>query len=162
MPKYTLLHCYIAKLLNRKQYNNKTIQQFNNFKVGFSLIEITISMFLIAAFGVILTSASGSLLSRRRTDLTAIASKAATKEIEHLRNLSYSSINPDPTPHACSSEFIQAGTSSYLPSCMIGRSVYLNDPSSGLKRVVITLSWTSSGGNTRFVVMETVMTSGGL
>ena len=154
--KLQTLHCYIVKLLNRKQFNNSTIQQFNNFKVGFSLIEITISMFLIAAFGVILTSASGSLLSRRRTDQTAIASKATTKEIEHLRNLSYSSITTN-NNLACDSEF-----NTLLQSCRIGRAVYDNNPSNGLKRVVITLSWTSSGGNTRFVVMETVMTSGGL
>ena len=166
--KLQTLHCYIVKLLNRKQFNNSTIQQFNNFKVGFSLIEIMISMFLIAAFGVILASSSGSLLSRRRTDLTAIASKAATKEIEHTRNLAFTSVT-SANNLACDAEFNQGD--SKLPSCRIDKCVenYGGTPCTvdlingnvNLKRVLITLSYNYQG-KSRFVVMETVMTQGGL
>ena len=140
---------------------------WRRMRPAFSLIEITISMFLIAAFGVILTSASGSLLSRRRTDLTAIASKAATKEIEHTRNLAFTSVT-SANNLACDAEFNQGD--SKLPSCRIDKCVenYGGIPCTvdlngnvNLKRVLITLSYNYQG-KSRFVTMETLVTQGGL
>ena len=161
MPKYTLLHCYIAKLLNRKQYNNKTIQQFNNFKEGFSLVEIIISLFLVGILGTILITTSNSFLTRRRQDLSSIAAKAATLEIERLRNKEISSISPA-SGLSCSSDFTQAGTPSYLPGCQIARTVAdFGNPSDKIKQIGITVSWTFQN-QTKNIVMQTLMTSGGL
>src|SRR3989344_3797323 len=156
MPNYKSLHGYIAKLLNRKRYNNSTIQQFNNIKEGFSLIELILSLFSISILALILVTSIQSLSTRRRQDLSAIASKAATKEIEHLRNLNFSSITATTSPLACSSEFTQAGTSSYLPGCSIRRDVDSYQGDSLIKQVGLTVSWTTTGSQTKSVTMQTL------
>ena len=129
---------------------------------GFSLVEIILSLFSISILSLILITSIQSLSTRRRQDLSAIASKAATKEIEQLRNLNFSSITATTSPLACSSEFTQAGTSSYLPGCSIRRDVDSYQGDSLIKQVGLTVSWTTTGSQTKSVTMQTLMTSGGL
>jgi len=70
-----LLHCYVITLLNRKkQYNNVTIQQFNN---AFTLIELLVVMSIIA---ILIAAASASFMNaqmkgrdgRRKSDLKSV------------------------------------------------------------------------------------------
>jgi|SRR3989344_5152984 len=129
---------------------------------GFSLVELILSLFSISILSLILITSIQSLSTRRRQDLSAIASKAATKEIEHLRNLNFSSITPA-SGLACSSDFTQAGTPSYLPGCSINRTFsYYDPPDNKIKQVGLTVSWTTTGGQTKSVTMQTLMTQGGL
>src|SRR3989344_1943034 len=56
MPNHKSLHGCIVKLLNRKQFNNSTIQQFNNFKEGFSLVELLIGILIIGLISTFIAS----------------------------------------------------------------------------------------------------------
>src|SRR3989344_9090196 len=76
-----LLHCYIAKLLNRRiwkmrknQSNNITIQQFNNSGLlrGVTLIELLLYMGLLALFLLVLTDIFVAITSvRTETETTS-------------------------------------------------------------------------------------------
>src|SRR3989344_8047752 len=72
---------------------------------GFSLVEMIVTIFLIAIISTILITSTNSLHTRRRTDLSALAGKIASSELERVRNLEFSSIAPYSNPD-CSSEFI--------------------------------------------------------
>lgn len=129
---------------------------------GFSLVEIIISLFLVGVLTTILLTTSNSFLTRRRQDLSAIAAKAATLEIERLRNQEVSSITYA-SGLACSTDFTQAGTPSYLPGCQVTRTVsdYGSPPDPLIKQVGVTVSWTFQN-QTKNIVMQTLMTQGGL
>lgn len=123
---------------------------------GFSLIEIIISVFLIAILSVILIGTTRSLFARTRQDQQAIASKAATKEIEHLRNLSFLSIASGTS--ACDAELADK----LISNCLITKTVtYYDPPTNQVKQVKVTISWTYQGQN-KSVTMQTLITSGGL
>src|SRR3989344_5377824 len=97
---------------------------------GFSLVELILSLFSISILSLILITSIQSLSTRRRQDLSAVAS--------------------------------QAGTPSYLPGCSINRTVSSYDGDSNIKQVGLTVSWTTTGGQTKSVTMQTLMTQGGL
>lgn len=63
-----------------------------NPKDGFTLVEILLSLFFIIAIVTILFATSGTLFTRRKSDQQSIAAKAATKEIERLRGLTFSNL----------------------------------------------------------------------
>lgn len=75
MPTFKLLNCQIAKLLNwKKQYNNVTIQQFNN---GFTLIELLVVIAILGILASVTIASYGQTQerardSRRKTDLDAL------------------------------------------------------------------------------------------
>src|SRR3990167_2030597 len=72
-----------SRTINKKQLTR------NNVHGGFTLVEILLSLFFIIAIVTILFSTSGSLLTRRQSDLQSIAAKIATKEIERLRSVPF-------------------------------------------------------------------------
>lgn len=61
-------------------------------KSGFSLVEILISLLFIGTLVTIMFTSTGSLLVRRQSNQQALAAKAATKEIERLRGLSFATL----------------------------------------------------------------------
>jgi len=86
-----------SRTTNKKQLTRNTVRRkfpvsslkFKVPKEGFTLVEILLSLFFIIAIVTILFSTSGSLLTRRQSDLQSIAAKIATKEIERLRSVPF-------------------------------------------------------------------------
>src|SRR3989344_7907041 len=138
MPNHKSLHGCIAKLLNRKQYNNIAIQQFNNFKNAYSLVEIVIALFLLGALVTILLTVSGTLFTTRSSRLQQIATKIATKDIEYLRNLSFASL---PSTGPCNQPILTDADLTKLPSGDCQRTVTNYLGSSQIKFVTVTVTW---------------------
>src|SRR3989344_2727838 len=145
MPNHKSLHGCIAKLLNRKQYNNiaclagrQAIQQFNNFKNAYSLFEIVIALFLLGALVTILLTVSGTLFTTRSSRLQQIATKIATKDIEYLRNLSFASL---PSTGPCNQPILTDADLTKLPSGDCQRTVTNYLGSSQIKFVTVTVTW---------------------
>jgi len=59
---------------------------------AFSLVEVLLSLFFVIALVGILVGTTGSMLTRRQSDLSNIATKVTTKEVERLRGLDYTSL----------------------------------------------------------------------
>jgi len=128
-----------------------------NAKRGFTLIEILISLFFVGTLVTLLFSASSSLLTKRRGDLQDTAAKVASREIENLRNQSFSSITSSPLK-ACPS----TQDSYKLPNCQISRTVTQNyDGNSNVKQINVNVSWTEAG-QSKSLTMDTLIYSGGI
>ena len=136
---------------------------------GFSLVEMIVTIFLIAIISTILITSTNSLHTRRRTDLSALAGKIASSELERVRNLEFSSIAPY-SNRDCSSEFIQSSSPTYLPNCQISQTVYCYPlagadpnciPNPNVKQVSITIQL-KYHNKTKTAVVETLISSGGL
>ncbi len=160
-PFHKLLDCYIAKLLKEKQFNNSTIQQFNN---GFSLVEILLSLFLLSSLLAILFSTTGSLFTRRTSDLQAIATKIASRDIENQRNTPFGSL-PATTIGGCDYTFPDADLSKlhtkYGNGCVTRtRTDYGSDPN--IQWVTVTVNWRTDNGAAQTVQMDTLIYKNGL
>lgn len=147
--------CLTREAEQNSQTSDLRSQFWRRRRPGFSLIELVISMFLIVVLASIVVTAANGLNTRRRTDLSAIAGKAATKEIEHLRNLEFLSL-ATANNQACDSEL-----GGQLQNCRIDRTVSNYPGITNVKQVAITLSWTYQG-HSKFVTMETLIAQGGL
>ncbi len=127
---------------------------------GFSLIELLLTIVLIAAISAILIRGAGGLHSRRRTDLLSVAGKAASQQIEKVRNQDFLSVGPA-LNQTCSSDYTDSTKPSYLPGCRIDQSVSSYGGDANIKQVSITVSWTYQS-KSQLVVMETLISPGGL
>lgn len=111
----------------------------NNYQSGFTLIELLITMIVLS---IIITSLAGlyyvmqvQSIQNQRLDL---AIRAARTEIEDLRTTGYSSLTPGQNINFTSSLPPQ------LPPDKNG-TVVVSEPDSGLRRVDVTITYTSYG-----------------
>ena len=78
----------------KRSFSKKNMSSYNILSPnqGFSLIELLIALFFIAALTTILLTASGTLFTTRRGKLQTTAARIASKDIEYLRNLTFTSL----------------------------------------------------------------------
>lgn len=124
-------------------------------KAGFGLIEIILSVVLIIAIVTALFASSGTFFIRRSSDLQSIAAKIASKDIENLRGISFSSL---PTTATCS---IIDSDLTKLPNSCGDRTITNYTDDSNIKQVTITIRWQEKG-IAKNLVMDTLIYANGL
>ncbi len=124
---------------------------------GIALVEIIVSLLLAGvAFASVAASLSTGLRALRSSRETEVAIQAAQREMEDIRNTSFSSITTHP--------FDTVTNHQNLPSYMSGTVVVDTEssaPQDGRKKVSINVSWASGGRNMR-VDLVTHMTENGI
>jgi len=146
---------------------------------GFSLIEILISLLFIGALVTILLTTTGSLFTRRQSDLQSVAAKALTKEIERLRGESYSKLTDGSNgdlvhDSTCPSVYPTAQNNDLknLRNPQLCRNLYdYEDPnpetsnpdgSTKIVGVTITVYWENDNGVEKSLPMDTLISENGL
>ena len=111
---------------------------------GFSLVEILLTLFFAAVLITILLTSTTTLTTGRRSNLQAIATKIATRDIETLRQTDFNSL-PSDTGSTCLQDY--AAELAKLPNSCHTRQVvnFQSDPD--IKQFTITLTWHDSGQN---------------
>lgn len=101
---------------------------------GFTLVELVVS---IAIIGVVVTTVTGLFMMvhsiQRRSLYLEVATRAAQREMESLRNNNYNNLTPGQTINFTND----------LPSTLRNKSgtVEVSEPTPGLKRVDITVGY---------------------
>lgn len=106
-------------------------------EAGFTLVELLVT---IVVLGIVISSLGGLYYLMQETEVRSqqfdLAVRAARDEIEDLRNNGYASLTPG------SSINFTASLPSALPSDRNG-SAAVSQPTSGLRRVDVTITYTS-------------------
>jgi prepilin-type N-terminal cleavage/methylation domain-containing protein len=122
----------------------------NKDKAGFTIVELIISILVL---GIIIAALSSLFLGIQNTQNQTVykenATRAAQREVESLRNNNYNSLSVG-TPIDFSSEL-----SPKLPKGSTG-SVVVSEPSAGLKRVDVTVTY-PDGGKTHKVTLSSLI-----
>ena len=111
-------------------------------KPGFTLVEILILLIVVFSMVLILLTTSGTLRKSRSTNLSDIATKIASCEIERLRGISFN--DPVFTTNLGTPQAIAAPCNadiSKLPASSATRTV-TDYGSSNIKQITINVSWT--------------------
>lgn len=148
----------------------------NASKSGFSLIEILLSLFFIAALVTILLTTSGSFLTRRQSNLQSKAAKAVSKEIERLRGLSFTALKSagDLAKNVNCQNTAANNDLEGLPGGQLCRNLYnynctppppcaSTDPNgTKIVGVVVTVYWDNENSAEQNVTMDTLIYEKGL
>lgn len=172
MPNFTLLYCYIDKLLknNLTISERKRAKQYNNLTIvsGFSLIEILIALFVIVALVTVLFSSSGTLFTTRSSKLQTVAAKIASKEIENLRNIAFASLPTAGTNKPCSTTDPDLSKLKGPPTCLLdvvnydGKGDPPASPPTDIKQLTVKINWKTDNGATQNIKMDTLIYRNGL
>lgn len=120
---------------------------------GFSLVEIVLSMFVILAIVSILFTVAGTYNISRKSSLQGIAAEIADREIETLRNTSYSAIDLGTSSFADSNlSKLSGGTAS--------QTVTAYQSSADIKQVSIHISWNENGVGKSFSIDTLIYKNG--
>ena len=115
-------------------------------KKGFGLVEVLIST-LIIGIGVVIVGTAiyeqFSFINQIREKV--IATMAAQEEIECIRGLSFDAIMNPATVFPVPSSF-NSILKNNNPHVAVVVDNYLNDPLNNMRRVSVTISWTSATG----------------
>lgn len=115
---------------------------------GFTLLEVLAALTLFALVAAAATAlATGALLSTAHNRQATFAVLAAQQELEALRSLPY--------------DDVQGGTSTVEENGVVytvATDVVTNAPTSGVKRITVTVSWNGIGG-VRSYVVDAIFTS---
>ena len=126
------------------------ISMFRNNTNGFTLVELLVTIIVI---GVVFAGLSNIFISIQRsqvqTQYLESATRAAQREVESLRNSNYNNLPAGQTVNFSTS------LPDSLPSGSTG-SVAITEPSPGLKRVDVTVTYTY-GGDTRNVTLSSLI-----
>lgn len=125
---------------------------------GFGLIEILLSVVLIIAIVTALFASSGTFLIRRGSDLQSIASKIASKDIESLRDQSFSSL-PAAGTYTC--VIVDTDLSNLGAGACGDRTVSNYTGDANIKQITVTIRWQQSG-KSKSLVMDTLIYTNGL
>ncbi len=116
---------------------------------GFTLVELLVTIIVI---GVVFTGLSSIFISIQRAQISTSylesATRAAQKEIESLRNSNYNSLTAGQNINFTST------LPDNLPAGSTG-SVNISEPTPGLKRVDVTVTYTY--GKTRTVTLSSLI-----
>jgi type II secretory pathway pseudopilin PulG len=134
---------------------------------GFSLIEILISLLFIGALVTILFTTTGSLFTRRQSDLQSVAAKIATKEIEYLRGLDFSTLKSKSgtinCPPGTTDGITPADFNNLRAGCMAREITdYATPPSQKIYKVKVTINWRNDNNANKSLQMETLISENGL
>ncbi len=120
---------------------------------GFTIIEVVISLLIVAAGLVIYSSSANSVILNRNTRHQEIALRIAVTKIDDLRTTPFASL-------PASGSFTDPLLSS-LPSGQANLTV--SDLNSKTKQITVAVSWQESGSNPSHTVsLNTLITQGGL
>lgn len=121
--------------------------------LGFSILEVPISLFIIAVVLLIYGAASNTVFLNRNSKDTDLAHYIAVSEIEDLRNLGYASIpGSGPFSHPLLAT---------LPSA--NASLESSDYNADTKQVTVTVTWREPGAKVlRQVSFTTLINKYGL
>jgi len=125
--------------------------------LGFSLIEIVLSTFLILIFVSIVLSASGTFIATRKSNLAYIATKIASRHLEFLRKSTWTEITALP-PGTVS---ISDPDLAKLPTSAATRSIGNYQTSSRIKQVIMKITWKENNAN-RELKMVSLFTENGM
>jgi len=121
-----------------------------NRQAGFTIVELVVT---IAVVGVATAGLSSLFVStqaiQRKTTYVDTATRAAQREIEDLRNDNYSSLTPGQTID------FTAQLPATLPRGSTG-TVQVSQPATDLRRVDVTVSFTS-GGSQRNITLSSLI-----
>lgn len=122
---------------------------------GFSYIEVVLSLFLVLAMLTILFTSSGTLWTRRKSNLQSIAAKIASREIESLRNTDFASL---PSTGSLSDPDLAK-----LPTGAATRTVsnYGSPPDPTIKLITINVTWTERDISQE-ISLDTLISENGL
>lgn len=119
-------------------------------KPAFTMVELMVTTVVFSICIVSIASLFYTTQTIQRSNrLTNLATREAQSEIEVLRNNSYSSLTPGETIDFTSS------LSSELPNSRQG-TVVVSEPSSGLRRVDVTVSY-ADNGKTKDVTLSSMI-----
>lgn len=136
--------------------------RYQSRKKGFSLIEVVIAT-LIIGIGLIIvgTVIYSQFYTIGQIRERMIATLAAQEEIEYIRGMSFdTTTNPNtafPKPSAFNSSL-----KTNNPQLTVQVDNYMNDPLNNMRRVSVTISWTSITGKTLQTNLTTLITRGGI
>ena len=123
------------------------------FKLGFSLVEILLSIFIIIALISVLLTTSASYYQTHRSNLQQLAMSIASKQMETLRNTAFASL-------PSSGSFTDSDLSK-LPQGTATQTLTNYQSSTKIKLVTIKVSWTESQV-TKNAQLETLISETGL
>lgn len=117
---------------------------------GFGLAEVVVTIALLAIMSIGLTGMFRAIVHIQGSARNQqVATLAAQREIESLRNNNYNSLAAGSTIN------FTADLPADLPSPKSG-TVAVSEPSSGLKRVDVTVTYNQSGKNKQVIVSSTI------
>ncbi|MBX4204983.1 MAG: hypothetical protein KW788_02200 [Candidatus Doudnabacteria bacterium] len=120
---------------------------------GMSVIEIMVAVFLIFVMFVVYLSALNTIKLIKQSNYSDRAYHIANKQMEDIRAIPFASITNGTTPISDPElTSLPLGTGSY--------TITDNGAMTGVKDVVVTVSWTDS--NTKSVVLQTRIGNGGI
>ena len=117
-----------------------------------SLIEVVISMFMIAVLFVFYTAALNTVALSKKLRFENLAYHVANKQMEVLRDTAFSSLPSSGTISDSQLSQIPSGAGSYTISSYPGYG--------GMKEIVVTVIW--NDGIAKSVVLRTLAGSGGI
>src|SRR3989338_10491422 len=137
----------------KSAHNPQPTTYWRKRRLGFTLIEIVLSLFLILGIIAIFLSAAATYISMRNSSLQAKATKIATREVENLRNTAFASL---PASGSFSdSELAQ------LPSGVATRTIEDYQGSDKIKQATITIDWIEKSAPKK-ILIETLISENGL
>lgn len=124
-----------------------------SLKNGFTLIEVLLTLLFSTILVVLLLTAATTLLQTYKTNQQSLAARIATKEIENLRQTSYSSL-------PSSGSFSDADLSK-LTSSSGNLTVSNYQSSADIKQITVNVSWVQNGASKQ-VILETLIYKNGI
>ena len=125
--------------MSAKKVSRVTVEMGGTSEAGFTLIELMVTIIVL---GIVITSLGGLYYLTQEIEVRSqqfdLAVRAARDEIEDLRNNGYGSLTPG------NNIDFTAGLPSALPSNKNG-TVAVSQPTSGLRRVDVTITYSSYG-----------------
>ena len=169
MPQRDSIKYQVLSIKKKFIHNTKYIIHDTNQRKfrGFSLIEILIALFVIVALVTILFSSSGTLFTTRSSKLQTVAAKIASKEIENLRNIAFTSLPTEGIDKACSTIDPDLSKLKGPPTCKVyvvnydGKSDTV-PPLTDIKQVTVKINWKTDNGADQNIKMDTLIYKDGL
>jgi prepilin-type N-terminal cleavage/methylation domain-containing protein len=120
---------------------------------GFTVIEVLITLFVIAASLMIFQASSRTIILNRQSEYREIALRIADKKLQSIRTTPFANI---PTSGSFSDPAL-----SNLPDAQA--SLTVANTSDSLKDVTVTVTWTNPSANkTESINLQTIIMQGGI
>jgi len=131
-------------------------------KKGFGLIEVMVSTIIVGMGLIIIGTVIYSqfyVIGQLRERM--IANLAAQEELEYIRGLPFDTIRSSGTVFPKPSAF-NSSLKNNNPQLTVQVDNYLNDPSINMRRVSVTIGWTSMTGRALQTGLVTLITRNGI
>ncbi len=150
-------------ILNAKRKFTPSKVEWPKSKGVFCLIKVLLAVFLIVGLATTLFPSSDTLFTTSTAWLQTIAAKAASKDIENMRNTAYANL-PATTVGSCQSPLpsdIQTDISKLKNGCL-KRTVTQYSGSPDIKQITVQINWNSDKGAAESISLDTLIYKSGL